>query len=950
MCAYAVCTVYDKASGQSRVELVQKSNIAHAKHLIHAAKSMQVAKGTQLDDEEGGEEGSAEGYVQEKGGATVWLASVVIFGCGLIGLGFAAFLFYTVSQISLDSTDETQSLAEAKASKDSDEELISIYETVRKGAQSFLWAEYQICFIFIAAFGSLILVLTSRVSDEEGNGVWKWNIGAITALSFVVGGLTSILSGYIGMMVAVYSNARTAICAKKPDEAGWMASFNCAFRAGGVMGYSLVAISMMILYALALIYREIFSKYDGDTRSVDYKTLFECLAGYGLGGSAIAMFGRVGGGIFTKAADVGADLSGKVIGVGGQKLDEDSPLNPGVIADNVGDNVGDVAGMGSDLFGSFGEASCAALLIGSSCLAIEEAGWIAIVFPLYIASAGLLVCLVTSFLATDIMPVKKEEDIETALKIQLFVTALLMTLVMYPITLFCLPSEMTILGVSEPVTPLGVFLCIAAGLWGGCAIGFITEYYTSHSYQPVRDVARASETGAATNIIYGLALGYQSVILPVVIISGIIFLSFKLAGMYGVANAALGMLGTLATCLAIDVYGPIADNAGGIAEMAEMPPEVRDKTDALDIAGNTTAAIGKGFAIGSAALVSLALFGAFITRCSTNMPAEKSLTVVGVNLLSPIVFSSILFGAMVPYWFSALTMRSVGEAANAMVLEIARQFAEAKVEGTIKVNGKDVDNSLPSLAGMDFEERMAFKKALAEKGMKMAAPDYDACISISTQASLREMIAPGVLVIVTPVVAGALFGVESVSGLLTGAIVSSVQLAISMSNTGGAWDNSKKYTEKGELNGYFPFRDGDKSFDEKTFRAAAENNHGNDNLKQKFNYGSTSGTDRTDIKSYLEDMKSKDKAKYEAIMAGEEGVETTDGRKVIYAGKKSNVHAAAVVGDTVGDPLKDTSGPALNIVMKLMAIISVVFADFFMSTNHGNGLFCAGDLPGGCFN
>ena len=513
---------------------------------------------------------------------------------------------------------------------------------------------------------------------------------------------------------------------------------------------------------------------------------------------------------------------------------------------------------------------------------------------------------------------------QTALKIQLFVTALLMTLVMYPITLFCLPSEMTILGVSEPVTPLGVFLCIAAGLWGGCAIGFITEYYTSHSYQPVRDVARASETGAATNIIYGLALGYQSVILPVVIISGIIFLSFKLAGMYGVANAALGMLGTLATCLAIDVYGPIADNAGGIAEMAEMPPEVRDKTDALDAAGNTTAAIGKGFAIGSAALVSLALFGAFITRCSTNMPAEKSLTVVGVNLLSPIVFSSILFGAMVPYWFSALTMRSVGEAANAMVLEIARQFAEAKVEGTIKVNGKDVDNSLPSLAGMDFDERMAFKKALAEKGMKMAAPDYDACISISTQASLREMIAPGVLVIVTPVVAGALFGVESVSGLLTGAIVSSVQLAISMSNTGGAWDNSKKYTEKGELNGYFPFRDGDKSFDEKTFRAAAENNHGNDNLKQKFNYGSTSGTDRTDIKSYLEDMKSKDKAKYEAIMAGEEGVETTDGRKVIYAGKKSNVHSAAVVGDTVGDPLKDTSGPALNIVMKLMAIISVL--------------------------
>jgi len=908
-------------------------------------KGLKVAKGTTLEGEDGATGEAAGGYIAEVGGANVWMASTVIFTCGVIGLLFAGFLFYTVSQISLDTANDSENAALVQASKDSDEELKAIYEIVRTGAQSFLWAEYQICFIFIACFGLLILVLTSRVSDESGNGTWKWNIGALTALSFLVGGLTSILSGYIGMMVAVYSNARTAVSAKKSGEAGWTASFNCAFRAGGVMGYSLVAISMMILYALALIYREIFSKFDGDVRSIDYKTLFECLAGYGLGGSAIAMFGRVGGGIFTKAADVGADLSGKVIGVGGQKLDEDSPFNPGVIADNVGDNVGDVAGMGSDLFGSFGEASCAALLIGASCLAIEEAGWAAIVFPLYIASAGLLVCLVTSFLATDIMPVKKEEDIETALKIQLGVTALLMTFAMYPVTILCLPSEMTILGVEDPVTPLGVFLCIASGLWGGCAIGFITEYYTSHSYQPVRDVARASETGAATNIIYGLALGYQSVILPVIIISGIIFLSFKLAGMYGVANAALGMLGTLATCLAIDVYGPIADNAGGIAEMAEMPSAVRDKTDALDAAGNTTAAIGKGFAIGSAALVSLALFGAFITRCSTNMPPGESLTIKGVNLLSPIVFASILFGAMVPYWFSALTMRSVGEAANAMVLEIARQFAEAEEKG----EAMGIKNTLPNIAGMDFETRQKYKKALKEKGLELALPDYEKCIAISTQASLSEMIAPGVLVIVTPVLAGALFGVESVSGLLTGAIVSSVQLAISMSNTGGAWDNSKKYTEKGELNGYFPFRDGDKSFNEAKFREAAEIHHGNKVLEQKTNYGSTEAA-QVDIKEYLEQMKTKDRAKYDAIMAGEEGLTTTDGRKVIYAGKKSNVHAAAVVGDTVGDPLKDTSGPALNIVMKLMAIISVVFADFFMSTNHGNGLFCAGDLPGGCFH
>ena len=460
-------------------------------------------------------------------------------------------------------------------------------------------------------------------------------------------------------------------------------------------------------------------QWDGDVRSVDYKTLFECLAGYGLGGSSIAMFGRVGGGIFTKAADVGADLSGKVIGVGGQKLDEDSPFNPGVIADNVGDNVGDVAGMGSDLFGSFGEASCAALLIGASCIGIEEAGWAAIVFPLYIASAGLIVCLLVSFLATDVMPVKKEEDIEFALKVQLGGTALLMTFVMFPITYAVLPPAMQIMGVETAVSPFGVFLCVAAGLWGGCAIGFITEYYTSHSYQPVRDVARSSETGAATNIIYGLALGYQSVVLPVFIISGIIFLSFKMAGMYGVANAALGMLGTLATCLAIDVYGPIADNAGGVAEMSEMDPSVRDKTDALDAAGNTTAAIGKGFAIGSAALVSLALFGAFITRCSTNMPIEDALTTKGVNLLSPIVFASILFGAMVPYWFSAMTMRSVGEAANAMVLEIARQFAEST---EAKIGSK---NCLCHVAGLDFHARQEFKAQLAKKGESLVKPDYE---------------------------------------------------------------------------------------------------------------------------------------------------------------------------------------------------------------------------------
>jgi len=750
--------------------------------------------------------------------------------------------------------------------------------------------------------------------------------GLHTTGAFVVGASTSIIAGYIGMMVAVFANARTTVSAKKEGALGWSASFNTAFRAGGVMGFSLCALSMMILYAICLVYRESFSAFNSKGfRSVDYTTLFECVAGYGLGGSAIAMFGRVGGGIFTKAADVGADLSGKVIGIGdGRKLDEDSPYNPACIADNVGDNVGDVAGMGSDLFGSFGEATCAAMLIGSSSVDIAQHGWAALVFPLFISATGIVVCMLVSFVATDVRPVQKEEDVEAVLKVQLGLTSLVMTAVLYPVATWALPAAIHIQGVPGVVTPLTCFFCIISGLWGGCIIGFITEYYTSHSYQPVRDVARSTETGAATNIIYGLALGYQSVIIPVVLLSGIMFISLKSAGMYGVALAALGMLSTLATCLAIDVYGPISDNAGGIAEMVELPSSVRDKTDALDAAGNTTAAIGKGFAIGSAALVSLALFGAFITRTSVRMSPASALTTKGVNLLSPIVFASVLFGAMIPYWFSALTMRSVGEAAHAMVKEVARQFAT--IQG------------LADSAALDFHER----KQWTQSGRKLTKPDYTQCIDIATTASLREMIAPGVLVILSPILVGTFGGVEAVSGLLAGAIVSSVQLAISMSNTGGAWDNAKKYTEKGELNGWFEYHDGNGVRDEAEFKRKAALNSGDAALTQRVTTGSTQR--EVPVKQWLADMQKTDPAKYAKIMAGDFPVVATDGRKCKYAGKKSQAHAAAVVGDTVGDPLKDTSGPALNIVMKLMAIISVVFANFFMSLNHGNGLLGFGDL------
>jgi inorganic pyrophosphatase len=370
-------------------------------------------------------------------------------------------------------------------------------------------------------------------------------------------------------------------------------------------------------------------------------------------------------------------------------------------------------------------------------------------------------------------------------------------------------------------TPLRAWVCTCMGLWSGCLIGFITEYYTSHSYKPVREVSQACETGAATNIIYGLALGYKSAVLPVSLLSIVVYVSFYLGDMYGVSLAALGMLSNLSTCLAIDVYGPICDNAGGIAEMAELPEHVRDVTDALDAAGNTTAAIGKGFAIGSACLVGIALFGAFITR--------SQLTMTKVSLLEPMIFASVIFGAMIPYWFSAMTMKSVGQAANEMVKEVARQFRE-----------------IPGLL---------------EGTPGHAPPDHAKCIEISTDASLREMIAPAVLVMTTPLAFGILLGNAPVAGMLAGAIVSSIQMAISSSNTGGAWDNAKKYVEKGSV--------------------------------------------------------------------------SIDG---VVQGKGSELHKAAVVGDTVGDPLKDTSGPALNIVMKLMAILSLVFADFFLSINNGKGL------------
>ncbi|KAJ0833959.1 putative inorganic diphosphatase [Helianthus annuus] len=549
--------------------------------------------------------------------------------------------------------------------------------------------------------------------------------------------------------------------------------------------------------------------YYGD----DWEGLFEAITGYGLGGSSMALFGRVGGGIYTKAADVGADLVGKVE----RNIPEDDPRNPAVIADNVGDNVGDIAGMGSDLFGSYAESSCAALVVASiSSFGINHE-FTAMCYPLLVSSIGIIVCLITTLFATDFYEVKAVKDIEPSLKNQLIISTVLMTIGIAIVSFIALPSSFTIynFGVQKVVHNWQLFLCVCVGLWAGLIIGFVTEYYTSNAYSPVQDVADSCRTGAATNVIFGLALGYKSVIIPIFAIAISIFVSFSFAAMYGIAVAALGMLSTIATGLAIDAYGPISDNAGGIAEMAGMSHRIRERTDALDAAGNTTAAIGKGFAIGSAALVSLALFGAFVSRAGIQV----------VDVLTPKVFIGLIVGAMLPYWFSAMTMKSVGSAALKMVEEVRRQF-----------------NTIPGLM----------------EGL--TKPDYATCVKISTDASIKEMIPPGALVMLTPLIVGTFFGVETLSGVLAGSLVSGVQVAISASNTGGAWDNAKKYIEAG--------------------------------------------------------------ASEHARTLGPKG---------------SEPHKAAVIGDTIGDPLKDTSGPSLNILIKLMAVESLVFAPFFAA--HGGLLF-----------
>ncbi|TGM07023.1 sodium-translocating pyrophosphatase [Leptospira barantonii] len=653
------------------------------------------------------------------------------------------------------------------------QKLLEISSAISEGAMAFLVREYKVISLFIAFMAVLIVLLLDNPGSEG------FNDGVHTAIAFVAGALISCLSGFIGMKIATAGNVRTAEAAKS----SMAKAFRVAFDSGAVMGFGLVGLAILGMITLFLL-------FTGMHPTVEKHFLMESLAGFGLGGSAVALFGRVGGGIYTKAADVGADLVGKVE----KGIPEDDPRNPATIADNVGDNVGDVAGMGADLFGSCAEATCAALVIGATASALSGSVD-ALLYPLLISAFGIPASLLTSFLAR----VKEGGNVESALKVQLWVSTLLVAGIMYFVTNTFMVDSFEIAG--KTITKWDVYISMIVGLFSGMFIGIVTEYYTSHSYKPVREVAEASNTGAATNIIYGLALGYHSSVIPVILLVITIVTANLLAGMYGIAIAALGMISTIAIGLTIDAYGPVSDNAGGIAEMAELGKEVRDRTDTLDAAGNTTAAIGKGFAIGSAALTSLALFAAFITRTHTT----------SLEVLNAEVFGGLMFGAMLPFLFTAMTMKSVGKAAVDMVEEVRKQFRE--IPGIMEGKNK---------------------------------PDYKRCVDISTTAALREMILPGLLVLLTPIFVGYLFGVKTLAGVLAGALVAGVVLAISAANSGGGWDNAKKYIEK---------------------------------------------------------------------KAG---------------GKGSDQHKAAVVGDTVGDPFKDTSGPSINILIKLMAITSLVFAEFFV--------------------